>query len=139
MHTMIQTGSGQIVFQEMPNALRVIARFPGHTTTSGAPCSNARRLMSRLNAHRQTTRAGDRIVTIGRNGSYAPRGYAQYIGKIYVAQPRKRDGVLTWRLESTFASTRYRVSAPFVAEVRAAAQHEGLEFQSGITQNDVCA
>lgn len=49
---------------------------------------------------------GDLVFTWGRDGDRTARcgnlTFPIWIGKIYKAQSRKKDGVLTWRLYDTF-------------------------------------
>lgn len=82
-------------------------------------------------------KAGDRVCTVGRDGSrLASTGsgfsVSIYIGKIYEAKERQSDGGLTWRLVGEYGGTRAgdRPSKSFVSELEADAEHD---FILGIT------
>ena len=70
---------------------------------------------------------GDRVCTVARDGSrmagVGTMHWPIWIGGIYEAKRRVRDGVLTWRRVDSFGDTRSGNSprAKFVAELKAAA------------------
>lgn len=78
----------------------------------------------------------DLVVTFGRNGSLAKKGYPYYAAKLYRATKNK-DGLLCWRLDQILADLgRCEATGPGMARERA--KEEGLTYQPGIIQHDIC-
>ncbi len=84
---------------------------------------------------------GDLIATVGRDGAKVTPHSAIFTGKIYQATPRKRDGVLVWRLVKTFGGTRtakVKPSLKFTEELRKIATDRGLAWLASCKHNKVC-
>jgi hypothetical protein len=95
---------------------------------------NSNRNETMMTVTQQLTTAGTRVCTVGRDGAKMAGKFAQvYTGKIYEATPRK-DGVLAWQLVGKFGGSRSgsgKPSAKFIAEIKAAAQHEWRDVRHG--------
>ena len=85
----------------------------------------------------QKTQPGERVCTIGRDGSNCRAGYPVWVGKIYEATPRKSDGKLAWELIGRFGSSRsgMRPSAKFMAELQGLAPHP---WTNSVKAHQVC-
>ena len=85
---------------------------------------------------------GDRIVTCGRSPGFHACGY-YYATKVYEARPRKKDGVLTWRLVETLniipcGDRRMRGDFPSPAALKLARTHakeNGLPYVSQCSEH----
>lgn len=93
----------------------------------------------------QATNEGELVVTVGRYGSATANtgkfSYAIWTTKIYRAERRKRDGVLTWRLHAmlrSHATAGREITGPMIARARAEAEDRGCGYVSGCLQNEVC-
>jgi hypothetical protein len=73
----------------------------------------------------QETREGERVVTAS--------WHRPYCLKVFVALKRKKDGLLTWRLQSE-----RRVGLSCVPEAREFAQEHQMKFLDSCRHGDVC-
>jgi hypothetical protein len=88
-----------------------------------------------------TITSGDLIATVGRDGAKVTQYSSIYTGKLYQATPRKRDGVLVWRLVKTFGGTRtakVKPSRKFAQELRKIAADRGWAWLESCKQHKVC-
>lgn len=96
--------------------------------------------------HWQETAEGARVVTVGRFGAnVAGTGNGHSVSvwttKVYRAERRSRDGVLTWRLVSQLRShstAGREISGPMVARAKAEAADRGLPYVSSVTHGEMC-
>jgi hypothetical protein len=107
-----------------------------------AGCDDAALLADLRAGHYQITPEGARIVVVGRDGaSHDRHGNGIYATKVYEAAPRKRDGLMTWRLVRSVSAHRTAgkgVTGPMIRRAEEFAAANGLPFAVHITHGTAC-